>query len=550
MKTHKHFLIIVISLLPLIGLVSCKNQDAEIEQLQQQVTSLQKQLKEEQDAKLSAQSKVTDLENQVKSLSQPVENLEDQEEEDLEIDLEDPQYEISDFVWKAMNFWYFWQEEVPLLADSQETDLTQYKNLIRDNMDPVSFFQKLTHSKDRFSWFIQDYEGQEKSFQGVSQDHGMQFRLGRYNSNDLFGFVQVVHRDSNAEQQGVKRGMYFTQINGISLNTGNYQSLIASTNFTINIAAPQFQGDDFNGFELTGQNIDLTQVENFARNPIVVSKVLEIGQHKVGYLFYNQFVRNLERHRELNDVFAQFNSAAITDLVVDLRYNRGGSSSTSNLLAAAISGRGESDIVSIEVWNSKVTNAFDLEPENFPGNIGDGITPINKLNLSRVYFITSESTASASEGLINNLKPYMDVFVVGEKTVGKNEGSLTLYDINDTEPRNYFYRNEDNASKLNTRHKYALQPLCVKSGNSAGFYEFEDGLPPDVQIEESVLQLGQLGDKNERLLAKTLELIVPASTEQRSYLPIKYQVEFELIERPEDQIGIWNFDHIIQRIQQ
>ena len=90
MKTHKHFLIIVVFLLPLVGLVSCKNQDAEIEQLRQQLASLQKQLTEEEDAKVSAQSKVTDLENQVKDLNQQVENVENQLK-----DLENSQNEVS-----------------------------------------------------------------------------------------------------------------------------------------------------------------------------------------------------------------------------------------------------------------------------------------------------------------------------------------------------------------------------------------------------------------------------------------------------------------------
>ena len=519
--------------------------EEEVASLQEQIANLEKQLNAEKNAKILAESKISDLENVVNELSQQLGSL--------EIDLEDPQYEISDFVWKAMNFWYFWQEDVPLLADIYSSDQAKYKTLIKDNKEPELFFENLQYKVDqpdgdRFSWFIQDYIEQEKSFQGISRDHGMQFRLARTqpSSNNLFGFVQVVHKQSNAEKQGVKRGMIFTHVDGTSLNISNYRSLLDNqTTFTINLATPQFEGDNFTGFELIGQDIELTEQDNFSRNPIVVNKIIEIGQHKIGYLFYNQFVSNPERHRELNDVFADFNSSAITDLVVDLRYNPGGFSGTSDFIAAAISGRDGSDVVGRSYWNNKVENTYPFlaDPDYFPSEIGDG-TPINKLDLDRVFFITSMRTASASEGLINNLKPYMDVVVVGEKTLGKNEGSFTLYDKMNASPSQYVGRN---SGTVNPRHKNAIQPVVVRSGNSDGFYEFQDGIPPDRILRESPFSLGTLGDKTERLLKAVLDIIIPQS--MRVYAPSKFEVDFELFERPEDKIGIWTFDHILQEIQ-
>ncbi len=542
LKTCKGFLLVVFSVIVLVG---CNNQDAEIDKLNEELKNLKEQLLSKDSDLKDAVSDKTKLENEIIDLNKKLENL--------QIDLEDPQYEISDFVWKGMNFWYFWQDDSPLLADSQSSDPARYKILIKDNKDPRQFFDNLRYkvdqpAGDRFSWYIDDYIEQEKSFQGISRDHGMQFRLAytRPSSNNLFGFVQVVHKESDAEKQGVKRGMMFTHVDGTSLNINNYISLLYNqTSFTINLATPQFEGEDFIGFELTGQDIELTEQDNFSRNPIVVNKIIEVGQHKIGYFFYNQFVGNLDRHREINDVFAEFKSAAITDLVVDLRYNSGGFSATGDLIAAAISGRDGSDVVGINFWNKKVetTYPFLAGPDYFPSEIGDG-TPINKLDLDRVYFITSMRTASASEGLINNLKPYMDVIVVGEKTVGKNDGSFTLYDKIDAPPSQYVGR--DNGT-VNPRHKNAIQPLVVKSGNSDGFYEFQDGIPPDLILNELPFSLGTLGDKTERLLKAVLDMIIPQS--QRVYTPSKFEVDFELFERPEDKIGIWTFDHILQEIQ-
>ena len=75
--------------------------------------------------------------------------------------------------------------------------------------------------------------------------------------------------------------------------------------------------------------------------------------------------------------------------------------------------------------------------------------------MSKVYFITSQSTASASELLINGLKPYIDVIQIGDVTLGKNVGSITLYDYID-----------NNSLTKNPNHNYAMQPIVLKIANS------------------------------------------------------------------------------------
>ena len=469
------------------------------------------------------------------------------EVQEPEIDLNDPKYEVSDFVWKAMNFWYFWQEDVDLLADSQATDQKKYKKLIEENPDPEDFFQSLRYKVgelggDRFSWFIENYVDQEKSFAGISKDHGMQFGLvyEDRSSGEILGYVQVVHKGSNAEEQGVERGMIFSHVNDTRLTDSNYRDLllddILASSFTINLAEPEFAGSSLVGTKLTDKNITLTKVDDFRRDPIVHKDVLEIGGKKIGYLFYNQFVG--ERTLELNDVFGEFKTAGIDELVVDLRYNGGGSGFTSDAMATAISGRNGDEIVGLRFCNQKCLDTFfggKPEAETFPQTIDE--VPINKLDLTRVFFITSSRSASASEGLINNLEPYMDVIIIGDKTVGKNDGSLTLYDLTDKEPIAYYSRNN---GKVNPNHTYALQPLIFKSGNADGFLDFEDGLVPDISLREEVLRLGKIGDSTESLLARVLQEIVPNA--QRSYTPPEDIVTFEPFVRPEDREGVWHFE--------
>ena len=115
--------------------------------------------------------------------------------------------------------------------------------------------------------------------------------------------------------------------------------------------------------------------------------------------------------------------------------------------------------------------------------------------MTEVHIITSSRTASASELVINGLDPYIDVVVIGDKTVGKNVASITVKDWIDDD------------LNVNPNHKWAMQPIILKIANSEGYADFDDGLVPTQTQKEAVSNLGVLGDINEPLLAKTLEYI-------------------------------------------
>lgn len=439
--------------------------------------------------------------------SNQVENQAENKTENNEevIDLEDPKYEISDFVWRGMNEYYYWQNDVPLLSDSQLSNLSEYKQLIKNNANPEPFFNKMLYKRgmldgDRFSWFVHDYEEQEKRFSGINNSHGMDFLFARYseNSKELFGYVRVVHLNSNAEDQDVKRGMLFTRVNGEQITTDNYRTLIESNSYEITFSTPIFdEKNNLIGFKPSETIVKLTKQENFEENPLIVHKVIETSRHKIGYLYFHSFLGSNKRLLELNNVFGNFKSEGINELVVDLRYNRGGYSFWSDVMATAISGEGSGSVISKTFFNKKILDTYyNGEPlkEYFPQFIGGDI-PINKLDLERVFFLTTKrDTASASEAVINNLEPYMDVQIIGDYTVGKNEGSITVLDYLD-----------DN--KVNPRHKIGLQPLILKSGNSKGFLNFEKGLEPDVILKEIPFNLIELGNPKEPLLNKAIQII-------------------------------------------
>ena len=182
-----------------------------------------------------------------------------------------------------------------------------------------------------------------------------------------------------------------------------------------------------------------------------------------------------------------------------------------------ISGQTTSDVFCIDEYNSILHEYFYAEEGanynilyftdaidryNNSGKIVES-TPINSLSgLSTVYFIVTGGSASASELLINGLKPYMEkVVLVGETTYGKNVGSITIY--------------ETNVEKQKT-NKWGMQPIVVKMSNAVGYSDFGNGFTPDKEADESdeSFVFKQLGDTDEVLLKTTLNLML--GTETRS----------------------------------
>jgi len=256
----------------------------------------------------------------------------------------------------------------------------------------------------------------------------------------------------------------------------------------------------------TGSEVSLTKMEGLSENPVFLDTVFEINGTRIGYLVYNGFTN--EYDEDLNDAFGRLLSAGATELVLDLRYNSGGSVNSSRLLSSMIFGTDTNNLYIRQRWNEKLQSQFTEAQlvDNFADVTGAG-TPINTLNLSRVYIITTGSTASASELVINGLAPYMDIIQIGETTSGKNEFSITMVD----DPQNNFIYNPSREDNINPNNQWAIQPLVGRNENADGFFEYTDGLAPDIELGEDLANLGVFGDENEPLLARALQEITGVS---------------------------------------
>lgn len=414
--------------------------------------------------------------------------------------------DITDFVWKGMNTTYLYKSEIPNLANDRFSSDQEYTDYLNGFDAPEDLFESvkyLPQSVDRFSRIYDNYFDLQNSQQGISLSNGIEYNLYLVpgSTTEVFGAITLVLNNSVADNLGLQRGQIFRGVDGIDLTTSNLDDLILQTSYTLNFADYDNNGtpesiDDT--IILNGESADLTKVA-YTENPVHIAKVIALVDVNIGYLMYNGFKSNFDT--ALNEAFGQFSAAGVSELVIDLRYNGGGSVQTAAYLGSMITGQFASEVYSKLFYNENLNNN---DRDYLFTNSIEGGGAINSLNLSKIYVLTTNRrTASASELIINSLKPYIDVVVIGENTVGKTQASITVYDS-----PNFAFEN------VNPNHTYAMQPLVANSTNVNDQLVPSTGLIPDIQITETPSTFGTLGNISEPLLSVA---IVDILTGDRPY---------------------------------
>lgn len=388
---------------------------------------------------------------------------------------------VNKWILQEMQTFYLWNEEMPSP---------------KKNQSPEVFFDKLLSDDDRFSWIQENYIELLNSLQGINKEAGCETTFyGVTNSNDVIGHIKYIKSNSPAEEAGLKRGDIINEINGVALTRDNASTLIGEMNKSYSIRYMRYNEAN-TAWEDQG-SITLEPIE-YAENPNYLNDVFTLGDHKIGYYVYNFFAPGtnpnpLQYNTEMDQIFAHFKSSNITDLILDLRYNSGGSETATIKLASLIGTNVDASKVFVNrEYNDLITEYYKNDTDLFKTNFTVETNNIGTQLGGKVYVITSsERTASASELLINGLRPYMDVVLVGGVTIGKNVGSISLYEENDS------------------KNTWGIQPIVVKSYNSNFESNYSEGFIPDVAIDENDndLILQPLGDLNEPLLSKTVEQI-------------------------------------------
>ena len=415
-------------------------------------------------------------------------------------DTDNPYRVVNDWILETMEYVYYWNDNIP--SDNNKS------------LKPDDYFNSLLYRGDRFSWIQDNFLELIESLSGVSTEAGYEFNLPLMPDDvNIIGYIAYIKPGTPAEATVLKRGDYFLTVNNKQLTINNYTTLMQEMTKPHSLGVAVIQGEEITGLK----NVQLSSViENYAENPILLDSVYNIPDKKIGYFVYNFFARDskmsgIEYEKELNNLFGKFIDEGIDELIIDLRYNSGGTVVTAEALASMISNRSTTDVFGYEEYNSYVSSELEREMGKdynvsyFPDHI-DNVqnntirerVSINKLSgMDRVYLIVSEQTASASELIINCLKPYMDVILIGWTTVGKNVGALIIY--------------EDDPVKQRT-NKWGMLPIVSKFSNSLKQSNYANGFEPDVWVHESEeLVMKPLGDIDELLLHTTLkEILGPA----------------------------------------
>ena len=405
---------------------------------------------------------------------------------------------VKDFVWKAMNSVYLYNANVPDLADDRFITDSDYNSFLDGYSSPETLFESLVYDRenvDRFSIITSNYFELEQSLSGVAKRSGAEFNfyLVPGSTTEVFGIVRLILPNSNASQTSLTRGQVFNKVNGTTMTTSNYRSLFSSDTYTINLANYNDNNtDDISDDSISDTAEDITLIKSiYTENPVYKTEVFNLNNKKIGYLMYNGFVGEFDS--ELNNAFGTFKTENIDHLILDLRYNPGGSVRTATALGSMITGGFNNQVFATLKYNE------DLQNNNYDYVFTDELTngtSINSLNLDKVYVLTSGASASASEMIINSLKSYITVVQIGSTTVGKSQASQIIYD-------------SSNFGRVNANptHTYALLPLIAITVNKNNTVVPSSGLVPDIEFKEKAANYGILGDPTEPLLEAALNEI-------------------------------------------
>lgn len=420
-----------------------------------------------------------------------------------------------DFVWKGLNAYYLYQDEVDDLSDRRFNNDVQLENYLRGFSSPENLFNSLAVSTDNTSSLVSDFSTIDAPIPlRTSSTTGFEFAIMRdvTRLDSVVGYGLDVLPMSYASTQSIARGDFFYAVldqnnDTIKLAEDNYEDAVVNyTQDTLKLLMA-----DYDGVTMTpnGNRVDLVR-EDYQYPGIKQSRVIDLGAQRVGYLAYNNdFSGNYTA--DLNNEMLNLRNQSIDELVIDLRYNIGGGAFDTTVaeLASMITGQFADQVLIKETWNAKAQSWFEAnQPDSlitrFPTRLEDG-TLINSLNLTDVYIILNGNSFignSTVELLMNSLTPYINVHIIGNGTGGNNVGSISLYDSPD-----YDFFN------LNMNHTYALQPAVLTFSNFNDI-TYSSGFGPTIGVcpIEDPLNLGQLGESTDPILSRVLDFIVTGNS--------------------------------------
>ena len=365
---------------------------------------------------------------------------------------------------------YLWYDEIqdkdPSLYATSSGGVLEYFDLLKTEETTPS-----GNPKDRFHFTRDTAEYEAESQQGITFGYGATYQLIS-SSPPRELVIVLVNENSPAADAGLRRGDRIVAVDGVDLVDGSDTETLNSGLW------PDRVGEEhsFEVLDPTTSEIRTVAMESAQINTDAVPKtqILETDSGPVGYLLFTAHILTAEQ--QLVDAITEMRDSNVTDLVLDLRYNRGGYLYLANQISYMIAGAGVGGrtFSSLE-FNEKnpgvnpVTGGT-VSPNPFLTTTTENALPAGstlptlELPRQRVFVLTTNSTCSASEAIINGLRGVdIEVIQFGSTTCGKPYG---------------FYPQDNCGTTYFTTQ--------FRSVNAAGFGDYPDGFSPANSSESTV----------------------------------------------------------------
>jgi carboxyl-terminal processing protease len=376
-----------------------------------------------------------------------------------------PQTDITpalarDTLYAIMNEWYYWNAVMP----------TVNKN---DYADPYLLMDAMRYKElDRWS-FVADYNEFMAQMEGSFVGHG--FRIGLDDENNAR--IVLIYKGSPLFDQGVRRGWIVKKIN----DTDVAPILMSQDGEAYtNLIGPSEAGVTNKFLFQTPEGKDSTIMStktSFTLNSVILYDTLHLSTGITGHMVFESFIAPSED--ELATAFEYFKANGVTDLILDLRYNSGGYLYIAQELASYIAGNtyNGTDFIKM-IYNSKHQESNSTFPF---------ISTPSPLALTKLVVITTRETASASECVMNGLKPFTTIVSIGDTTNGKPVG-MNGGDIG---------------------RKYFIAPVTFKSVNRNNEGDFFEGFAPDALVSDDITH--DFDDRQELCLKSAINFLETGS---------------------------------------
>lgn len=378
------------------------------------------------------------------------------------------------WAYQQMNKYYFWNDSMP-----GEGNLAS---------DPAEYFKGLLVEEDRFSYAL--HPALPDSYpKSLSRSFGFDMDFIDH-QGQVYGVILYALSGSPAERSGLRRGLYVRSVGGIAFSHQNFERLYDELAAGGIARLEVMEFDPVSGFSPV-RPVSISQ--GFTLLQPLVRRIIEQGNDKIGYIGIPHFDTGLAQ--SLVSVFQEFRSRSVNKLVVDLRYNGGGDVSSAAALCAIIAPDVHPDDHFITFKGNRnggtisqsFRQALEMNEQHVSFQALRAVSP----TIQKLFILCGRHTASASEIIINNMKPFMEVVTIGEKTMGKDVAGFAIKD-----------------ERVPGQAGWTLYPSIYKLFNAAGQGSYSTGIAPTIALDElDNLQIHPLGDPRETLLQKAIEAI-------------------------------------------